>query len=65
MVLGATTQYRSRIGATTIIDTEIILRDTPYPVILGGGRIFVSVWLFPHKRKVVRLTVRTTNKEKI
>lgn len=33
---------------------------------LGGvGRIFVSVLRFPHKRKVVRLTVRTTNKEKI
>ena len=31
----------------------------------GVGRIFVSVLPFPHKWKVVRMTVRTTNKEKI
>jgi hypothetical protein len=31
----------------------------------GVGRIFVSVLLFPHKWKVVRMTVRTTSKEKI
>ena len=61
----AMTDGASSTALPLVIRTMRIILPEDTRVILGGGRIFVSVCIFPHKWKVVHTTVRTTIKQKI